>query len=143
MIHLAHFEVMGVPAPQGSKTRMPNGAMVEGGSATGRAKHKAWRSAVADVARQLAEPEPFDGALALLIGFRMPMPVSRPARAREVGVWPHTVKPDIDKLIRCTLDGLTDGGLIRDDARVFKLEVFAMEVIGWTGADITLQRWEN
>ena len=46
------FNVIGVPAPQGSKTRMPNGAMVEGSSATGRAKHRTWRQAVAHEAHQ-------------------------------------------------------------------------------------------
>lgn len=30
------LRILGVPAPQGSKTRMPNGAMVEAASATGR-----------------------------------------------------------------------------------------------------------
>lgn len=30
------FRVLGVPAPQGSKTRMPNGAMLEAASQTGR-----------------------------------------------------------------------------------------------------------
>ena len=46
------LRVIGVPAPQGSKTRMPNGAMVEGGSAAGRAKHRAlWDRSVDAVDR--------------------------------------------------------------------------------------------
>jgi len=139
---LAAFEVLGVPAPQGSKTVMPGGIMVDGTSTTGRAKHKAWRSAVADVARCAAGDEPYDGALQVSISFRLPMPASRPAKVRTVGIWPKSTKPDIDKLIRSTLDGLTDGGLIVDDARIFALDVEKYEVIGWTGAEIVVRRWE-
>lgn len=134
------FEILGVPAPQGSKTRMPNGAVVEGGSKTGRAKTKAWRRAVAEVARDLAGPEPLDEPLGIDLEFRMPMPKSRPARAREAGRWPHMVKPDIDKLLRATLDGLTDGGLIRDDSRIVAVGMEAWEVVGWTGAIVSLSR---
>lgn len=137
------FEVLGVPAPQGSKTRMPNGAMLEGGSATGRRKQKAWRHAVSAVARDLAGERPYDGALQLVVEFRMPMPRSRPAAARRAGTWPHIVKPDIDKLLRSTLDGLTDGGLIADDARVCAVAMTAVEVDGWTGAVVELRRFEQ
>ena len=139
---LAAFEVLGVPAPQGSKTRMPNGAMIEGSSKTGRAKQKAWRTAVAQTARDLAPDEPYDMPMQLEVAFRMPMPASRPAAARRAGVWPHSVKPDIDKLLRSTLDGLTDGGLIRDDARIVAVDASAFEYVGWTGAEIVLRRIE-
>ena len=143
MILLAAFEVIGVPAPQGSHTRMPNGAMLDGSSATGRAKHKAWRAAVADIARDFMNgDDPWDGPLHVTISFRMPMPASRPAKVRAVGVWPHTVKPDIDKLCRTTLDGIVDGGMIVDDARIFGITVDAFEVNNWTGAEIAIRRWE-
>ncbi len=143
MIELAAFEVIGLPAPQGSKTRVPNGAMLEGGSATGRAKQKAWRADVAAVARDVAADTdaPFDQPLRLVVEFRLPMPMSRSKAARVVGKWPHAVKPDIDKVIRATLDGLTAGGLIKDDARVFAIEASAYEVTGWTGAEIMLEGW--
>ena len=141
---LVTFEILGVPAPQGSKTRMPNGAIVEGGSRTGRAKHKAWRHAVAAVARDIAAglDGPLDEPLRLEITFRFPMPKSRPALARKAGIWPHAVKPDIDKVLRTTLDGLTDGGLIRDDSRVCQVDMDALEVVGWTGADVVLRTAE-
>ncbi len=142
MITLAAFEVLGVPAPQGSKTRMPNGAVVEGSSTTGRAKTRAWRRAVAEVGWDIAEDEPYDGPLQLSVTFRMPMPASRPKRVQRAGIWPHAVKPDLDKLLRATVDALTDSGLIRDDARLFAIEAEAFEVTGWTGAEIVLRRWE-
>lgn len=141
---IVSFEVLGVPAPQGSKTAFVRGGravLAEGGSSTGRAKHKAWRAAVSEAARDVADPEPHDGALQLSITFRLPMPSSRPKRQRVVGIWPHSVRPDIDKLLRSTLDGLGDGGLIVDDARIFAIEAEAYEVTGWTGAEISLRSW--
>jgi Holliday junction resolvase RusA-like endonuclease len=135
------FDVVGLPAPQGSKTRMPNGALLEGASATGRKAHKAWRQSVAEVARELAEDRPFDGALTLDVVFRFPMPQSRPKTVRALGSSaPKTTKPDIDKLLRSTLDALTDGGLLADDARICEVRARKIEVVGWTGATITLRR---
>lgn len=131
--------VLGVPAPQGSKTRMPNGALLEAGSATGRAKHKAWREAVAWQARSCAAGKPpLDGALYVVASFRFPMPASRLKSTRDAGACWHSVKPDLDKVIRCTLDGLKDGGLIADDSRVASIAATAIEVTGWTGAVIQI-----
>lgn len=142
---LAAFTVPGAPAPQGSKTPMPNGALLEGSSATGRAKHQAWRETVAWHARQVAPSAPYDGALSLTVQFYFPMPRSRPARIRAVGLWPRTVKPDVDKLVRAVCDALVDGGLIRDDARIYHLDTDKWETTrpDLCGADIVLRRWED
>ena len=143
MSELVEFEVVGVPAPQGSKTAVTTAGkarLIEGGSSTGRAKHKAWRDAVAWCARDVAPAQPHDGPLWLSIEFRFPMPKSRPAAARHAGRWPHTVKPDLDKVLRATCDGLTAGGLIADDARICAVEMEAWEVDGWTGAVIAVGR---
>jgi Holliday junction resolvase RusA-like endonuclease len=134
------FDVVGLPAPQGSHTKMPNGALVSGSSTTGRKAHKAWRQAVAEAARELADDRPYDGALALDVVFRLPMPASRSKTVRTLGDVPQTKKPDGDKLLRTTLDALTDAGLIADDARVFDCHFTKREVVGWTGATITLRR---
>lgn len=130
------FTVLGLPAPQGSKTRMPNGALVEGSSVTGRAKTKSWRSAVTEAAHAHAGPQPLDGPLAVSITFRLPMPKSRRKAIQQAGVAPCSVRPDLDKLIRATLDGLTASGLIRDDACIFHIFATKFEVVGWTGATI-------
>jgi len=139
------FEVLGVPAPQGSKSAFLRGGkvrMVESDNAVGRAKVRSWRGAVAEAAReQAAELDgPMDGPLHLAIEFRLPMPASRPKRMRELGMAWHTTKPDLSKLIRATEDALTDGGLIRDDARICVLRVSKLQVVGWTGARIRLAR---
>jgi crossover junction endodeoxyribonuclease RusA len=108
------FEVWvpGVPAPQGSKTRMPNGAMVEGGSTTGRERLRNWRNAVTAGAAEAWEGMPTldRQPLMLEVHFRMPRP-----KARRHDVW-HATKPDGAKLIRSTEDALVDAGVIGDDA---------------------------
>lgn len=137
-----HFEILGDPSPQGSKSRMPNGAIIEGATAGQRAKHKAWRSAVADTARDVAGwydgAAPLDGALHLIVEFRFPMPASRPKRVQAARIAPKSTAPDLDKLIRALGDGLTAGGLIRDDARLSRITASKVEVSGWTGATVSL-----
>ena len=135
------FDVLGIPAPQGSKTAITrNGRahVIEGGSTTGRAKHRSWRTAVAEIAHDIATglDGPLDGPLELHITFRLPMPASRPKRIQVAGVAWHSVKPDGSKLLRATEDALTDAGLIRDDARIARFTVTKLEVVGWTGAQI-------
>jgi Holliday junction resolvase RusA-like endonuclease len=140
VITLAEFNILGIPTPQGSKTRMPNGAMIEGSSTSGRLKHKSWRAAVAEAAQEHALSEPIDGPLWLVVTFRFPMPTSRPKAVREAGKAPKTTAPDLDKLIRALGDGLTQGGLIRDDARIHRIQANKVEVIGWSGAEVWLGR---
>jgi Holliday junction resolvase RusA-like endonuclease len=117
-VEVAELRVVGIPAPKGSKTRMPNGAMLDGKSPEARAALAEWVRAVADEARAFVQARsmpPMDGPLAVTIEFRFPLPASDPHRTR------HTTKPDIDKLERATLDALKAGGLIKDDARVFQV----------------------
>ena len=130
------IRVDGVPAPQGSKSLMPNGAMIEGSSATGRARHKAWRAAVTWSARSVYRGDPLDCPVAVTIRFYLPMPKSRPAKVRAVGLIPHAVKPDADKLLRSTLDGLADAGVFVDDSRVWSIDARAFETTGKPGATI-------
>lgn len=111
------LEVVGVPAPQGSKTKTRFG-VIEGSSATGRASLAEWRRAVADTARiwvyqhnalPLAEP------VRVSIVFRFQLPAGDQYRTL------HCTKPDIDKTVRSTFDALVHGGLLADDSRVCSL----------------------
>lgn len=127
------MRILGVPAPQGSKTALPGGRLIEGGSATGRARHRAWRTAVAEAAAEATTGRggPFDGPVAVALWFRLPRPASR-----RRDLWADR-KPDLDKLIRCTIDGLADGGLVINDARV--VQILASKQLAdvadpWTGA---------
>jgi len=128
------FTVGGVPAPQGSKTAMPNGALVEAGSATGRAKVRAWRqdvhAAAVDAMRGRAT---FQAPVELFVTFIMPRP-----KSRKRDVW-HATKPDLDKLVRATSDALTSAGVLRDDSLICRVDAKKMYTDAehsWTGAYI-------
>jgi Holliday junction resolvase RusA-like endonuclease len=120
---IVEFEVVGVPAPQGSKTAYAipgkNGAraravVVEGTSQSGRERHANWRDAVTTAAR--AAGITFDEPVWLGIVFRMPPVKSDPYRSR------HATSPDLSKLVRCTEDALVASGVLRDDSLVCQLE---------------------
>lgn len=135
------FDVLGTPAPQGSKSRMPNGAVVEGRSTAQRQRHKAWRTAVAEKAREVAEEHgALTGPVELHLTFRFVRPKSWPKRRSH---W-FTPAPDLDKLLRSTCDGLADGGLIANDSRV--VSVLASKIAvpeGWTGAQVVMWALEE
>ncbi len=141
------FMVYGIPAPQGSKTRMPNGAMVEGSSATGRAKLKNWRSAVAEMAAHVAANlGPIDGPVHIDVTFRFPVAKVRAKKAAssQFGYIYKAAKPDLDKLLRATGDGLAAGGLIARDELIVSWNAIKVEVAEsmWTGAQIRIRSAE-
>jgi Holliday junction resolvase RusA-like endonuclease len=101
--------------------------------------HRSWRAAVAEAAQAAAGDAPYDGPMALEVIFRFNMPAARSKLLRLAGVCEKTTSPDLDKLVRAICDGLQAGGLIADDARIWRLTAEKREVIGWTGADIRLR----
>ena len=113
--------VHGVPAPQGSKKggyspKTGKTFVYEQNSKT----QKSWRQDVIAAAvqfRELHGLETLDGPVGVVIYFRLPRPASVDIRRRPF----PAVKPDMDKLIRNTLDGLTQAGVYRDDAQVVDL----------------------
>ena len=115
------FDVFGLPAPQGSKRHVGNGVMIE----TGGDKLKAWRDAVrVDSAAAMAGRSPLAGPVQLWVQFLMPRPKGhyRTGRLSDMlkdgaPIW-HSSRPDIDKLLRSTLDGLKAGGVYLDDSQV-------------------------
>jgi len=138
---LVRFHVMGVPAPKGSKTAMPNGRLIEGSSPAGRARLRDWTSATVSEASRcaLSLSGPIDSPVRLQAVFRLPMPRSRPKWMRARGEYPSTVKPDLDKLIRSLGDSMVAAGLLRDDNLICDLGgTRKIEVIGWTGVDVRL-----
>ena len=128
------LEVVGLPAPQGSKRHVGNGVMVESSKSV-----QPWRHAVAWAARAaMGDREPLAGPLSVVVEFRLPMPKSRPQAVRDRGSAHSSKHPDIDKLLRSTFDGLTAGGAWGDDAQVSLVVASKLEVTGWTGAEITI-----
>lgn len=116
------IQVRGIPAPQGSKRYVGNGRMIESS-----AKVKPWREAVkwaALEALRTYEPWTTRAPLGVSIDFYLPRPKGHLGTGRNAGTvkasapkYP-TSKPDIDKLVRSTLDGLGESGVWIDDAQV-------------------------
>ena len=107
------FLVEGTPVPQGSKTGFVVGkrAIVTDANKT---QLKPWRQVVAAAARAAYDGPRIEGPVLLVVEFRFLRPKSV---KRE---WP-SVKPDLDKLERALLDGLTDSGIWRDDSQVVSM----------------------
>ena len=116
------FFAAGAPAPQGSKTHVGHGVMVESSK-----RVKPWRGTVRTAAiKALDGQQPRTGPMDVYLRCIMPRPKShlRKGKAQTDG-WrllpfaprKHTSKPDVDKLIRAVLDALT-GVCWYDDAQV-------------------------
>ena len=130
--------VVGVPAPQGSKTALPNGAMIESSR-----KVAPWRDSVANaVYAKVCELgwEPLDEATHVTIEFYLDRPPSTPRKRVK-----PSVLPDLDKLVRSTLDALATAKAFTNDSRVVALDVeksYARPNQA-TGARIIVQPWIN
>jgi Holliday junction resolvase RusA-like endonuclease len=109
--------VYGSPAPQGSHK-----AYVVAGRAritNDSTNTLPWRQAVVDATRQELDKwgrdwAPMQGPLVLHARFWLPRPKSAP---KTIDIRP-TRKPDIDKVLRATMDALTAAGLWIDDSLV-------------------------
>lgn len=131
--------VVGVPAPQGSKTRTKWG-MIEAGSQTGRAKLSAWRDAVRAKAREWVEENsasPLAEPVEVAVVFRFAPTKSDPHRTR------HQTKPDIDKILRATFDALKLGGLIADDALIFQVTATKLYAVPGETIGATITIWPH
>jgi crossover junction endodeoxyribonuclease RusA len=128
---MIELDVIGIPAPQGSKRHVGGGRMVESSK-----KVKPWRSAVsAEASKHTFGPWPYVGVVAI---FRLKRPKSHYRTGRfadqlraDAPLYPAKY-PDVDKLCRSTLDGLKAGGAFADDAQVVVLE--GLKVYGEPGA---------
>lgn len=115
------IQVNGVPVPQGSKTIQRAGSKAWLVNANDK-KLRPWRKQVTKaVQEQLGDWKLTSDPIGIYLTFIMPRPksVTRPQ---------HTVKPDLDKLIRSALDGITDAantatstGIWVDDSQVVRL----------------------
>ena len=139
------FEVIGIPAPQGSKAafKAKSGAVVT--KESGGVKFAQWRNAVSEAAMREAERHGcLDGELTLEAVFSFPMPASRPKKVRDEGRCPKTTSPDLSKLVRAIEDAMQAAGLIRDDARIAFLSASKWECVdGPYGVRIELRDGED
>jgi len=128
------FTVIGSPAPQGSKRHVGHGVMIESSK-----RVKPWREAVAAAAFAARNgAPPLDGPLALTVTFWLPKPASLSKRVTSLGPFR---KPDIDKLLRSTLDAMTTAGAIADDARIVRIiaEKRFTPITGHAGAEVRIE----
>ena len=125
---MIRLTVRGLPAPQGSKRHVGGGRMVESSKAVG-----PWRDAVR-TETQRAIGTPMEGPVNIHLIFWLPRPASAPKRVKV-----PAKRPDLDKLVRSTLDGLTEGGAWRDDAQVVGLYARKVFAAGEVGCNITLE----
>lgn len=143
------IRVYGTPAPQGSKRHVGNGVMVESS-----AKVKPWREAVKAAALDLLPGQAETGPVGVTVTFFLARPKGHwlPANSRrdvpalrpDAPRWPST-KPDLDKLIRSTLDAIKDAGVYADDSQVVNItasKIYAGQITGPPGAIVIVRSME-
>ena len=115
------IRVAGIPAPQGSKIRTEYG-MREASKAVG-----PWRDAVRTETQRVCEHFTITGPVEVRVNFYLARPKGHYGTGRNANrikdsapLYPSGM-PDLDKLCRAVLDGLTAGGAWRDDAQVVVL----------------------
>lgn len=144
------FTIHGYPAPQGSKRHIVNKSGKLSVIESSR-KVKPWRSSVRDAALN-AKPDPRPLLFARLVpvsitvSFMYQRPRSHYGTGRNASrlkpdapVWMIN-RPDIDKVERSLLDGLTDAGVFADDCQVVHLNVGQIySNDGFEGAEIEVR----
>ena len=115
------FFVAGTPKPQGSSTPMVS-------RSTGKAFLKTspalaqWRNTVVDRALDAIADAGWerveDAPVQVTLGFEFQRPKSHSKKRRESDNGWHYNRPDLDKLVRAVIDGLTVAGVWQDDGQV-------------------------
>jgi crossover junction endodeoxyribonuclease RusA len=117
------FDVIGIAQPKGStRAFLPKGAAFPV-TTSANPRLKQWEHLVAVQAQAAGADGLFLGPVLLEVTFYLPRPQSAPRRVVH-----HLTAPDLDKLVRGTMDALT-GILYRDDSQVVQIsawKVFAV-----------------
>lgn len=140
MNRTASIRVPGLPAPQGSKSAFTPHGQSATPCPSCRTRHivkivqtesskavEPWRHAVQAAALQ-AVARPFTGPVFVTFTFTMPRPLAHYRTGRyadqlrdDAPAYPHGT-PDLDKLVRSTMDGLTAGRAWTDDAQAVRIQ---------------------
>jgi Holliday junction resolvase RusA-like endonuclease len=144
--------VHGIPAPQGSKRHVGRGVLVESS-----AKVKPWRAVVTQAAEAAMVGSTWSpGRLAplhLFVVFTLPRPASHYRTGKNADQLRPTApefpatRPDMDKLLRSTLDALVDAGAMVEDSRVVSIaaaKVYPggdLDALDTPGALVHLSEW--
>lgn len=117
-----NIHIVGTPAPQGSKRHVGGGVMIESSK-----KVAPWRLDVKNAAlsaRNAADHLTYTGPVEIQATFLLARPKNHYRTGRNAHLLRDNAatfvatKPDIDKLLRSTLDGLGEAGVWRDDSQV-------------------------
>ena len=115
------IDVLGLPAPQGSKRHVGRGILVESSTKVG-----PWREAVVAAATNQGHANlMLEGPVTVDVSFYFPRPKGHyraDGSLRDSAPFTHSTKPDIDKVLRSTLDALVQAAVIADDSRVQEVE---------------------
>ena len=123
------FKVLGTPRPKGSTRSFYDPRRRRIVTLSDCATLKPWESMIRASAGSAWQGEPAAGPMVVSVTFHMPRPRSHYGRGRNVGKLKpsaprcHTSKPDIDKLTRGLLDGMTQV-IFRDDRQVMSLRAY-------------------
>jgi Holliday junction resolvase RusA-like endonuclease len=144
------FTVFGVdPAPQGSKKYVGSRMSAAGNSipmiVESSPKLPAWRKAVSDAVIQgmidSGDDGKFEGPVKVEAVFYL---TRKPSVKRALPIVP----PDVDKLARSLLDGITARarsgeilGVWRDDSQVVRLEISKVYATGESGVAVTISNY--
>jgi crossover junction endodeoxyribonuclease RusA len=148
------FFVHGTPAPQGSKRGFVNKSTGKVAMVESSKRVKPWKEAVKSAALtargwsdDLDLTPPMTGPVSVTLTFILPRPKGHFGSGRNAlnltpsaPSFPATT-PDLDKLVRSTLDGLTESNLFVDDKQVVGLEaakIFSGGPFLDPGAEITV-----
>lgn len=103
------FSVSGQPAPKGSRTvgRRKDGSIY---TRPANPREKVWTKTVADSCKELEYLSP---PYEVEVKFRF----TAPGKSK----YSYPSRNDLDKLLRSTLDGMVQGGLIEDDRHIVRL----------------------
>ncbi len=116
------IDVAGTPAPQGSKRHVGNGIMVESSK-----RVKPWRQDVKYAALEAARGDghfPRGVGVRVTVTFYLPRPKHHWRTGRNAHLLRDAApacpvgKPDVDKLLRSTMDALGEAGCWVDDCQV-------------------------
>lgn len=132
-VEVLAFDVLGRPAPQGSKRPVRLGARI--GMVESSKRLKPYRDSVAGAARealdQHSDPSVFyDAPVSLVVSFLFARPKSHLRTAAAFAGEPSGRAParpvsrqtgDVEKLVRAVNDALVAAGVMRDDSQVVQL----------------------
>lgn len=137
------FDVIGVAEPKGSmRAFIPKGWKRPIVTSTNK-NLKSWESTVRERLQDVIRDTPqatrdaiFDAPIAVTLVFHLPRPKSSP-RARY-----STKKPDLDKLVRGSLDAM-NSVLFRDDAQVVAISTEKRYANGAAKLSVMVEAWNE